>query len=45
MREEVAGQAASKGCTESYPDIGAWDSPDGLPRHGDPFLTIGGTFE
>ena len=45
MREVVAGHGASKGCTECYPDIGAWDLLDGLPRHGDPFLTIGDTFE
>src|SRR5258708_2597394 len=45
MREAVPGHVASKGCTEGYPDTGAWDVPDGLPRHGGPFLTIGGTFE
>src|SRR4029079_10109208 len=39
------GAVALKDCTDSYPDMVARNSADDLPRHSDPFLTIGDTFE
>jgi len=37
---EVIAGAGDRGCTECYPDIGAWDLLDDLPRHSDPFLRL-----